>query len=978
MAKTSDNSKNTKKKAAAGTRKPAASKPKKTAKTEKKAKGSGTSASAGWREKKAELRRSGREPKTRAERKQLEERGAVGQFFTKHSGIFDLFSVPFALFSAMCLISLATGNEREAAVWSVNMSRRLFGGICFLLYLWIIVFCFRLWLRNTRRFKTVHYRRYLYFLGLYFFLTLILQYTAGKQIPPLPPEEAGGIIAEAVISAVRNILGNSGVVILILSLFLFFLWQAWKFLAAMDKAQKSKENVVPVRLYWEDVHTAAEAEALEAEKQKAELTSDIEEDFRSSMGRMSPQEEEEPAPGLREEAENTLRKLRDTFKEIARPIPDREAMIPGEAPQKEAPRTRPAQTAEKKQTAEKAPRRTGKNKSETVRQLPLTPAVPEEPAEEDEEPISEPVFEKERDHNGSGLLSAPAAPKPAPKEKPKEEIRVRSHKVRLDEANETVITTNHDVSFVPTVTPSGKEIPAEPVPADPWILPDISKILDPVKDIRQTDPADDPEIREQSKKIEEILAKHEANSTVVDIQRGTTFTQFGVEPGFVEKGNRKTKVRVSKIESLKKDLEMALKVKKLSIVAPIPNKTFIGLQVQNAERQPVYLREVIESEKFRSKKWYLGIALGKDINGETFSADLTRMPHLLIAGATGSGKSVCLNSILVSLLMFNSPTRLKLILIDPKRVELSSYNGIPHMITPPVTEPENVGNILQWVQREMEMRNLHFMENGVRNIQEYNVKFVTKPLPYILIVIDELADLMSHAASDVETSIMRLAQMGRAMGIHLIVATQHPSHDVITGTVKGNLPTRIALSVSSPSASHVIMSRKGAEDLFGNGDMYYLSSEEIDLKRLQGVYVSDSEILRLTDYWRSNPRSDAPAEEQDPDLVKVPQPVTETVMRQPQTFNGTLTQLPLFNESAPPLNTSEDRDYDTAVKLVQREGRAAQNMLVTKMGIGFPKAIKLLARMEEDGIVSEPDPVTGKREVLDFGKYGPVNDGEKD
>ena len=235
------------------------------------------------------------------------------------------------------------------------------------------------------------------------------------------------------------------------------------------------------------------------------------------------------------------------------------------------------------------------------------------------------------------------------------------------------------------------------------------------------------------------------------------------------------------------------------------------------------------------------------------------MPHLLIAGATGSGKSVCLNAILACLLLHNSPEKLKLVLVDPKRVELTGYNGIPHLITPVVTETDQVGNILQWVLREMDMRNLHFMENGVRNIQDYNLKFPGKTLPYIVIVIDELANLMMEAGPDIEASIVRLAQTARAMGIHLIVATQRPSKDVITGTIKGNLPTRIAFAVATNIDSQVILDRGGAERLFGKGDMYFLSTEATALKRLQCVYVSDEEIRqRFLDAVAAKPQEHPP------------------------------------------------------------------------------------------------------------------------
>ena len=963
---------------------------KKPAKTEKKAKQpkqtKPLTASDGWKEKKAQIKERGKQPKTLAERRAYEDKGPIRLFFMKHKGIWDFLLVPFFTFALLCLYSIASGNDRPAAVWSVEMSRHLFGAISFLFYVWVVVFCVRFWMRNIERFKVMHFGRYFYFLGLYFFVALVLQYNANKSIPVTPPEEAGGVIAGTVVTMVTNVLGNSGMLILLLFLMIFFIWQAWRFLAAREREKDNKEEV-PVHVYW-DVRTAAEAEALEAEKQKAEaLTSDIEADFRSTMGLLTASEgKESEKTSIREEAGQSLRKLRDTFREIAQPIPDKEAMIPKEEPEErrapvmEEPVWEGLQRKQKPVSQSASVKRSGKKPvAQRPQQLPLAPTAPELLPEEEELP-PEPIFEEQEDHNGSGLLSAPAeSVKPVKKEEPKPAVQVRTRSVTIDEEKEQVETTRVDYSFVPTIPPeeeknSGQAAqPAE----DPWILPDTQKILDPVKQYKGTSP-DDPAIKAQAEKIERLLDTFGAPSSVVDIQCGPTFSQFGVEPGFIERGGRKTRVRIKQIEMLQKDLEMELSVKQLAIEAPIPGKTYVGIQVQNKTRTPVSLREVIESEDFRTHKRELGIALGKDINGATFGADLTRMPHLLIAGATGSGKSVCLNAILACLLLHNSPDQLKLVLVDPKRVELTGYNGIPHLITPVVTDIEQVGNVLQWVLREMDMRNLHFMENGVRNIQEYNRKFANKKLPYIVVVIDELANLMMEAASDIENSIVRLAQTARAMGIHLIVATQRPSRDVITGTIKGNLPTRIAFAVASYVDSQVILDRPGAENLFGKGDMYFLSTEETQLKRLQCVYVSDDEIRRIVSYWQKNPRKDGAPENADPDLVNVPGPVTEKVIREPElTNNGTLTQLPLFNEPAPQLKKDGDVLYDESVKMVQRAGRASANMLVSRLSIGYSRANKLLARMEEEGIIGPPNANPAiPREILDYGEYGPENDSE--
>lgn len=964
----------------------AAAKKKKAAEVEKAARMKKSAQTAARNEKLAGMRERQKTPKSVAEQKALREKTPLQRFFETHSNIPDLAVVPFASFSLVVIISLCIESDRPAARWCVNFSKDLFGAAGILFFSLLLAFCLRLWLRNFKRFKKVPYKMFLFFLGLFMFFEWMLQHTANRAVPPGDPREAGGGIADFIDRLLLGSIGSAGTVIVMILCIIFFIWQIWRYFVRRENEAKGNKDDVPVRVYWENVYTAADAEEEEPEA----LTGDIEADFRSSIGLLTAEKPEEPVrerPNVFSAGGSSLRRLRDTFVEISRPVPDKESMVP-ESVLREEKRVQTAkrvdEEAEKKKI--RVPRRQAK---------PDGPALTEIPAEEsplqkeiaevrqtaaalEEEPVpEEPVFSR-HDHRGSGLLSAPAPIEPEPEPEPQPVVKVRTRKIELDETSgEMTATQEIDYSFVPTVPVEEKTESCEGKPVDPWILPTLDQILDPLRQYKGTTP-DDPAVRTQAEKIERLLDTFGAPSQVVDIQCGPTFSQFGVEPGFVERGGRKTRVRIKQIENLKKDLEMELSVKQLSIEAPIPGKTYVGVQVQNKTRIPVSLREVLESEDFRSKKRELGIALGKDINGAIFGADLTRMPHLLIAGATGSGKSVCLNAILATLLMYNSPDRLKLILVDPKRVELTGYNGIPHLITPVVADIEAVSNVLQGVLREMDMRNLHFMENGVRNIQEYNRKFPQKALPYIVLVIDELANLMMEAASDVETSIVRLAQTARAMGIHLIVATQRPSRDVITGTIKGNLPTRIAFAVASYVDSQVILDRTGAENLFGKGDMYFLSTEETSLKRLQCVYVSDDEIKRIVNYWQSKPRVDNRPENNDPDLVRVPQPVTERVVRAPELHNGMLTQLSLVNEKKPPLKPDGDMLYPEAVKLVQRAGRASANMLVSRLSIGYSRANKLLARMENEGIIGPPNPNPAiPREVLDYGEYGPQNDGEK-
>ncbi len=501
-------------------------------------------------------------------------------------------------------------------------------------------------------------------------------------------------------------------------------------------------------------------------------------------------------------------------------------------------------------------------------------------------------------------------------------------------------------------------------------LPDPGEILDPVQHYKGLSP-DDPAVKIQAEKIEQLLKMFGAPGAVTEIQCGPAFTQFGFEPGFVEQNGRKTRVRVRQIEALADDLRMELSANHLSIEAPISGKTYVGIQVQNKTQIPVSLREVMESDDFRNQDYELGIALGRDINGEVFSVDLACLPHLLIAGATGSGKSVCLNTILSCLLLQNSPERLKLILIDPKRTELSAYNGIPHLITPVVTDIEHVINVLNWVLRETDLREEHFMENEVCNIQEYNSKITNKQLPYIVVVIDELANLMAEDSDFIENSIVRLAQSAHKAGIYLIAATQRPSRYVVTGTIKGCMQARIAFSVATGIDSIVILDCKGAENLFGNGDMYFFSPEESSPRRMQCVRVSEGEIRRIVSFWKGRSRADNQSENREPDRVNDPLSETDKDEHFSDASVDAPPEAPLISKWEPPLKKDGDPLYDEAVKIVRKAGRASANLLLSRLGIGYKRAHKLLSRMEEDGIVSPPDAnPTRPRQILDYGEYG--------
>lgn len=510
--------------------------------------------------------------------------------------------------------------------------------------------------------------------------------------------------------------------------------------------------------------------------------------------------------------------------------------------------------------------------------------------------------------------------------------------------------------------PSGvKSIEEPPPPEDAatvpnWKLPVMEAVLDP-----PTPQAVQTNVDvERARLIEETLASFGAPAHVVEIHRGPTVTQFGVEPDFIETRSGRTRVRVSKIASLADDLALALAAPRIRIQAPVPGRNYVGIEVANTEASRVAMREVLESPVFKRVRSPLRFALGKDVAGAPVVADLAAMPHLLIAGTTGSGKSVCVNSILCSLLLNNTPNDLRLVLVDPKRVELTGYNGIPHLLSPVVTDAEKVVGALQWMQREMDARYHRFSQTGARNIQDYNAKHAVQ-LPYIVTVIDELADLMMLAPDETERAITRLAQLARATGIHLIIATQRPSVDVVTGLIKANFPARIAFAVASGTDSRVILDQPGAERLLGRGDMLFQAPDAAAPVRLQGVYVSDPEIQRLVDYWRTA----SAMMHIDPTPTASGEPVDMLPSGVP------LRQAALWDEVK---DDNADPLFDEAVALVRKEGRASITMLQRRMRIGYTRAARLVDAMEEKGIVGPPVSGSQVREVLDYGDTAPPED----
>jgi len=502
----------------------------------------------------------------------------------------------------------------------------------------------------------------------------------------------------------------------------------------------------------------------------------------------------------------------------------------------------------------------------------------------------------------------------------------------------------------PTLRP--RVIGAEPQ----WQLPPIERILDAVEE-RELSQA---EIRTKVRVIEETLANFGVPARVVEVNQGPTVTQFGIEPGFVERRDaegkmRRFKIKVNKIQALANDLALALAATSIRIEAPVPGRPMVGIEIPNEVKSPVTLRNVMESDEFRRLNSRLRIALGLDVSGQAVAADLATMPHLLIAGATGSGKSVCINAIVACLLCNNSPDDLRLIMVDPKRVELTGYNGVPHLLTPVVVDVERVVGTLKWVTREMDRRYEVFARVGVRNIEGYNVSASSRgdqPLPYLVVLIDELADLMMMAPDEVERSICRIAQLARATGIHLVIATQRPSVDVVTGLIKANFPARIAFAVSTQIDSRVILDGPGAEQLLGRGDMLFMAPDASKLVRLQGCYVSDAEIERLVTYWKGLAGSEAG------DAGAVGEPSLQA--------SGPLVQRPLWDEIAAVEEEEDQGDalLDEAIAVVRAQRRASVSLLQRKLRVGYARAARIMDLLEERGVVGPPEGATHSRAVL--------------
>jgi len=432
--------------------------------------------------------------------------------------------------------------------------------------------------------------------------------------------------------------------------------------------------------------------------------------------------------------------------------------------------------------------------------------------------------------------------------------------------------------------------------------------------------ADRGDIKGNAAIIEQTLESFGITARVVEVNLGPAVTQYAIEVALGTK--------LSKITALERDLALALAAPTgtIRIEAPIPGRSLVGIELPNRSPEFVNLRKMIESDVVRGNDSKLVVSLGLDVSGKPIIADLGRMPHVLIAGQTGSGKSVCINTFLATLLFRASPSEVKLILVDPKRVEMTSYNGIPHLLSPVIVEPEKVVSALRWVLTEMERRYKIFAQAGVRNIDGYNEMSGFQALPYIVLVVDELADIMLFAPVEVEDSITRIAQMSRATGIHMILATQRPSVDVITGLIKANIPCRVAFAVSSQVDSRVILDTQGAEKLLGRGDMLYLPPEQAKPMRIQGAFVSDREISSLTTFIKNQGVSPQYTEE----VTDMPKPGSTVV---------------------PGVDGSTDDLFADAVRIICQYDRASASLLQRRLSIGYARAARLLDQLEAAGVV---------------------------
>lgn len=640
-----------------------------------------------------------------------------------------------------------------------------------------------------------------------------------------------------------------------------------------------------------------------------------------------------------------FRKLRELWNkepDWADDIPDTDISGEPELPQAEEPEfLLPEQTGSKRAKVHRKGSRPAEPVPEPAADDSLESAIPD--FVEDNSPLSPDLDAMIRDSYSQPQDNAPYTPAydmdidiPIPEDEPDNGAIVSPEELMQDPPE--LFTPDAETAPAETAAPAAPA--SEPVsqpPARPYQIPSIDFLQNGVS--RAGDPAVDQEMKEKAGILVETLKSFGVTVRITGIFRGPSVTRYEIQPA--------AGIKVSKITGLADDIALSLAAQGVRIEAPIPGKPAIGIEVPNSHKDTVSLREILESDSFRSSRSKLAFAVGRDIAGNAVVGDIARLPHMIIAGATGSGKSVCTNSIIMSILYHATPEEVKLILIDPKIVEFTVYEGIPHLLIPVVTDPKKAAGALNWAVQEMQRRYNLFAENSVRDLGDYNAAAAQpgsglEPMPQIVVIIDELADLMMTTSKEVEDSICRLAQKARAAGMHLIIATQRPTTDIITGLIKANIPSRIALSVMSQVDSRTILDTGGAEKLLGHGDMLYLPNGKIKPVRVQGCFTSTKEIEKVVDFIKSQTQS----EYSDEIMEQVEQsiPVTKAEAKELRAAE----KAAAVNEPEP---GSDEDVLERAIEVVVEAGQASTSSLQRRLKLGYARAARMMDELEQMGVI---------------------------
>ena len=640
-----------------------------------------------------------------------------------------------------------------------------------------------------------------------------------------------------------------------------------------------------------------------------------------------------------------FRKLRELWNkepDWADDIPDTDISGEPELPQAEEPEfLLPEQTGPKRAKVHRKGSRPAEPVPEPAADDSLESAIPD--FVEDNSPLSPDLDAMIRDNYSQPQDNAPYTPAydmdidiPIPEDEPDNGAIVSPEELMQDPPE--LFTPDTETAPAETAAPAAPA--SEPVsqpPARPYQIPSLDFLQNGVS--RAEDPAVDQEMKEKAGILVETLKSFGVTVRITGIFRGPSVTRYEIQPA--------AGIKVSKITGLADDIALSLAAQGVRIEAPIPGKPAIGIEVPNSHKDTVSLREILESDSFRSSRSKLAFAVGRDIAGNAVVGDIARLPHMIIAGATGSGKSVCTNSIIMSILYHATPEEVKLILIDPKIVEFTVYEGIPHLLIPVVTDPKKAAGALNWAVQEMQRRYNLFAENSVRDLGDYNAAAAQpgsglEPMPQIVVIIDELADLMMTTSKEVEDSICRLAQKARAAGMHLIIATQRPTTDIITGLIKANIPSRIALSVMSQVDSRTILDTGGAEKLLGHGDMLYLPNGKIKPVRVQGCFTSTKEIEKVVDFIKSQTQS----EYSDEIMEQVEQsiPVTKAEAKELRAAE----KAAAVNEPEP---GSDEDVLERAIEVVVEAGQASTSSLQRRLKLGYARAARMMDELEQMGVI---------------------------